>query len=155
VGRSWCGAYATALLGLDKQHASIHFEDPVASMEKPAAGAHRAHGGSTTGPSSEKFSRMTTELVELYRISDGSVYPRRQAVDPAPATPADPHAGHDMANMPAPDISANKRLPQLGAWRRQARRQFRQMLTSGASKLCRQNHPGKAYRESQLPTYPQ
>lgn len=92
-----------ALLGLSKAHEAGSGADALAHTAKPAAGgAHSAHGGGASmGPTSEEFSRMTTEFVERYRMPDGSVYPRRlpSAAMAAPMPATDPHAGHDMAGM--------------------------------------------------------
>lgn len=91
-----------ALLGLNQPHGASHAEEAATPTQAPATGAHSAHGGgAAAGPSSEEFSRMTTEFVERYRMPDGTVYPRRMAN--APAAPADPHAGHVMpAAQPDP-----------------------------------------------------
>jgi hypothetical protein len=37
----------------------------------------RTAHATSQGPSVEEFSRLTTEFAERYRMSDGSVYPRR------------------------------------------------------------------------------
>ncbi|MBK9345688.1 MAG: hypothetical protein IPN06_04250 [Burkholderiales bacterium] len=86
-----------ALLGLDHPQGASHATSGEEIAAKPAAeGAHAAHGAATSqGPSVEEFSRMTTEFAERYRMSDGSVYPRRMTNSGTP-TDADPHAGHTM-----------------------------------------------------------
>lgn len=97
-----------ALLGLDQPRGANHAEHAAAPMEElPAAGAHSAHG-SATGPSAQEFSRLATEFADRYRMPDGSVYPRRLATAHPPV--ADPHAGHDMAHMPAAQPQAQSEL---------------------------------------------
>lgn len=42
-------------------------------------GGHGGHGAAHDGPSAEDFSRMTAEFIERYRLTDGTVHPRRLA----------------------------------------------------------------------------
>lgn len=92
-----------ALLGLDH----VHESPPQAPV---AANAHAGHGASPHGgPDSEAFSRMAADFAERFRMPDGSVYPRRDAMPSG--TSDDPHAGHLMATPGPIDV-----LMTAGRW---------------------------------------
>lgn len=88
------------LLGLDGAPPAtqdVHAQHG-APATAPDPSAHAGHGAATSGPSSEEFSRMTAEFSERYRLPDGTVYPRPLAA--AHSGHGDPHAGHDLSDMP-------------------------------------------------------
>lgn len=96
-----------ALLGLERAHGEGH-ADPA--LVKPVASAgHAGHGGATTGPSPEEFSRMSAEFIERYRLPDGSVHPRRIAAAPSVH---DMHAMPGLEGMPGMQrMTAMQRMP--------------------------------------------
>jgi heme/copper-type cytochrome/quinol oxidase subunit 2 len=66
--------------------------DEAGHAEATPAGAHGAHGAAPNGPSAEEFSREVAAFGERFALTDGSVYPRADAVDHAAMGHGSSHA---------------------------------------------------------------
>ncbi len=72
--------------------------------EGAGGGGHGGHTDAEGGGRADEFRRLTAEFVERYRMSDGSVYPRRLASEPMPAMD---HSAHAMPAAAAADQGAH------------------------------------------------
>lgn len=70
-------------------------------------GGHGGHGADSGNPIAEQFRHTVANFIDRYRLPDGSVYPRRLAPAPPPATANGAHPMPMMSNgasaAPSPD----------------------------------------------------